>query len=770
MSFFMFNLYSLLFLLVPIFGYVALRTLLGITSFVYLLPFSFVFGFSTFLVLVYGLAYFFGIHLGSLIAILILFLVSIILFFVYRDRLHIELSLLKRESIVLFFICLFISYFTFLISRKWIIFDFKFHISVASNFLYSDKFPQAVSNWPTLFVPYHYGFDLLSAIISSLTNLSIINSFCLIGVVSSITTFLSCVAIAYFFITKLLPGDKKRQTIIQAIFGGLFFYFAGNLLWLDALIRFLFKIPPVSQSWNLFQTFCAIGIHGSIMTDMGTGGILFASSTLGVQIFIFLLFLYLNFLLEKSSLVKYIVFILLTALALFHVAEWILYVFLLSLIISPFLSLLLKDGLDFKSFLQRNIIWFIVFLGIVFFNGFAYKMLSKDYSYLPKFLELTVNPNLFTMEVFGRFGNLNQHRNVSIFSWDFISEFGLTLIFSLFVIYWAVKQKINCISFVLSFLLISFISPLFLYIKSSPPDVIRLFHPGYEVLSLLFALWIFNVNNFKRLVLLLPVAVIVPPVLSLTLIGFFSPAIYLNHPYIGFVDYSLRELFKYKETNKFSKNINEGLRLIRYGALMSEEDEKMALFIKEHSKKGEYGLSHYPLPFDYVGIPCYYPRACSLPRKAAYLALLRTLDPYIIKELKIKWLLVTEEMEKFMNVALFEKLVKENFLKEVYSIDNPVYGKLRLFEFVNLDKYLYPQKTFWTFCAYMENNLIPIPESNGKQVLHLFKTEKEATISLRKYLETDKELKNYKAFVDLMDEEVIKQQATVNNLVIKYED
>lgn len=750
---------SLLLLIPPFFGFVVLRAFLGLSSFIYLLPFSFVFGFASLLVLEYGLAYFFGIQKAAFIALAVLLVIALILCAVYRKEiLKIEIDYKPKEFIILFFICFLIAFFTYLLSEKWIILDFRFHVSVASHLVSTDKFPQAVSNWPTLLIPYHYGFDLLSALIVKLTNISVINSFHLIGIASSVITFLSCFALSYFFSREVLNVSKN---FIPVLFSALLFYFAGNLLWLDALLRHFLRIVPVEEGWSLFQSFCALGMHGSIMNDLGGSGILFPSSTLGIQLFLLLFFLYFRFLKLNVICPKSLVCIFIVSLILFHTAEWILYVFLLALVLSMFFSL--------RSFFVKNLACFFIIVFVIVFNNVAYKILSEDYSYLPSFLEFSLNPNLFSLKAFGRFGDLNQHRLISLFSWDFISEFGFQLMFLPFVVYWLIRKKITEIAFILSFLLVSFISPFFLYIKSSPPDSIRLFHPGFELLSLLFGLWIFDFK--KPFLVLFPSVVILPSILTLALSSIFSPGIYLSHQFIDYVNFAFGEYKKDKDIKKFFKDINQGISILKQGSVIGDSDIEIANYLKTHSKIDEYGISTNPLPFDYAGIPCYSIRGTSLPRRVTFVTLLHTLDPYLIKELKIRWLYVEPNTARLMDIDLLEELMEKNILKEVLLTTSPLSKdvKLRLFEFIDMEKYLetYPRKAYWTFFTYLDDNIVPINDAQGKGTVCLFQSEKEATSFLKNQIKIDKEFKSYKPNVNAIDIFTLENQAKDNNLTLR---
>ncbi|GEM_PF-6117648 len=776
------HIYLILLLILPLFGFVALRGLLGVNSFVYLLPFSFVFGAATFLALLYGVSFFIGIQKAAFFSLLIMLVFSLCIALNFRkDIFKLKNPLSLQQSSVLVFLCLFISFFTYLITDKWIMWDFKFHLSVANYFISTDKFPQSVSNWPSLFIPYHYGFNLLSAAITKLAGISVINSFRLIIIISSIIIPLSCFAIASFFVNDLWLSNDKNQVIkfkyMSSLFGGLFFYFASNLLWLDALVRYLLKIPPVSQSWTFIQTMLGIGIHGSIISDIGSGGILFASLTIGIQLFLLLLFLYLRFLYSSSLSISYILSIFIVSLSLFHIAEWILYVFLLATVISTIVSFIYKDHMDFKNPLIKNSVCILIYTLIIFLNGLAYRILSQEYSYMPSFLELTLNPKPFSLSAFGRFGNLNEHRDVNLFSWDFISEFGFQFIFSGFVIYWLIKKRVKGLNFILSFLFISFVAPFCLYIKSSPPDSVRLFHPGYELLSMLFILWLFEwKDNLKTkpgqyLVRVFVFVFLLPSIVTLVLTGLFSPGVYLNYPYIAFIDYSAKELIKDKNILKFNKNINDALVLMKNGAVIDETDLKISSYLKTHSKAYEYGVSSNPFPFDYIGRPCYSAlRGSSLARRITYVTLLRTLDPYLLKELKIKWLYLDPKTSEFIDLKLVDDLVKSGFLKEALVVNSPVYGQSKLYKFIDIKKHIeqVPRRVYWTFFVYGGQNLIPLSDSSGSQVAYLFSSEKAATDFLKEQIKNNPEFKGQRPFVDAIDENIVNEQAKLNGIIVKH--
>jgi len=264
---------------------------------------------------------------------------------------------------------------------------------------------------------------------------------------------------------------------------------------------------------------------------------------------------------------------------------------------------------------------------------------------------------------------------------------------------------------------------------------------------------------------------VIPPILILSLSGIFSPAIYLSYPFIGFIDYSVKDFIKDRNFRKFSSNVTEGVKLVRKGSVIDDADIKIVNYLRKNSSSDEYGLSSYPFPFDYLGIPCYNAlRGSGLARKITYVSLLQTFDPYLLEELKIKWFYLEPKTAEFVNLKVFEELIKNGYAREVLEVNSEVYGKGTLYEFVDLNKYMLsmPRKTYWTYFVYFTQNIIPLPDSSGKEMFYLFTSEKEATEYLKKEMKTNTDLKNHKPFVDAVSEEIIKQQAAINDFGIKY--
>lgn len=773
--------YSLfLFLFTPIYGLVFLRYFIGLNNVVYLIPFSIVMAVSIFLDLIHVLNPMLGIQNGINISLILMFLSSIIIFiFKNKNKFEkIDNPFKRSDWIFLMVISFFILFLSSMISDKWVMLDFKFHLSQVNYFLRTNKFPVGMPESPTILVPYHYGFDIFCASISKIFNIPAIPVLKCVVIVFSLITFLSGFAISYFVVTEFEKKSiLKGNTFNHSLLGALFFYFTGNLLWFDALLRYFFHIPPVENSWSLFKTVCAIGLHGGIVNDLSNACVFFASLSLGLGLFFLLAILFFNLIYKERFCYKTFIGMFIVSVSLFQCAESVLYAFLLSVSIAPFIFYLTKLGTDFKKLLLRCFLSFMILPVIIIINSIFNTVESSKYIYLPTFLELTLNPHLPFIEAFGRFGDINEHSLVNLFSWNFFAEMGPQFIFFTFIIIWLIKTKTKISIFFISFFFVSFTTPFLLYIKSSPPDSLRLLHPGIELLNLFFAFFILdklskigNLQIRKVFSFVLPL-MILPPLLKLILAGIFSLNIYLNFLFINKIDFLLGDFLKSGDFKKLSSEVNYFVSTVKKSSIADIVDIQLANFLNDNYRTGDCGFSFQPTAFNLAGIPCYLPRAGAVSREFTFSVLSRTLDPYLIEELKIRWIFLDPKLDKVINKNELESLKKSGFLKETFSARSVLYEKpLRLYEFVNLDRYkqLNPRKTYWSYFRYMTSSIIPVHNEKGQQQIYLFKTEKEADLYLKEMVKVYSGVKDLKPFINAVDEEMLKKQVLENNITLKY--
>ena len=308
------------------------------------------------------------------------------------------------------------------------------------------------------------------------------------------------------------------------------------------------------------------------------------------------------------------------------------------------------------------------------------------------------------------------------------------------------------------FFLISFIFPFLILIKSSPPDSMRILHPGLEFLSLVFILYFTNSKyKLKWIIAIFRI----PSILKLILSGMFTNSIYLNYKYIDHINSLIEKYSIDKDFKTFSSDLTFSTNVMKESITVNSLDEKVAEYLKD---KDGYGISLNPLPFDLIGIPCYMPRAGSISRGRTFRTVLDTLDLSLIKELKIKWLYLDPETDKYINHLRLEQLISEGHIKKVLEVNDGFnFKKSALYEFNNLDNVEGNQNYYWTLTKYIEDE--PISLNNS---LYLFKTEKEVNNYIRNTLLKDSKFKSYKFFTNAVSKELIDFCADKNGLKLKY--
>ena len=194
-------------------------------------------------------------------------------------------------------------------------------------------------------------------------------------------------------------------------------------------------------------------------------------------------------------------------------------------------------------------------------------------------------------------------------------------------------------------------------------------------------------------------------------------------------------------------------------------------FLNKNYIKGNCGFSLNATGFNLVGIPCYNSVAGATCREFTFATFLRTLDPYLVKEMNIRWIYLDPSTEEIINIREFNNLYKLGLLKEVFSVRSIFQTKpLKLYEFVNLENYMKinPRKIYWTYLRYMSPSVIPVTNENGHSIIYLFNTEKEADDYLRTIIKTNALFKSYKPFTQAVEKEMVEKQASENGLIIKY--
>ena len=588
--------------------------------------------------------------------------------------------------------------------------------------------------------------------------------------ISSVTTFLSAFALSKFIIERFPNLKNNSNDFFTTFSGAIFFYFTGNFLLTDSIFRYLFKLYPVQEGWSFLKTVLNLGFHGGVFNDIASGGILFPSFIFGIQFFlVFLVFLYKFINSDKFNYFKFILLFVL-GIALIHTAESILFTLLCSLFLMPIVTVLISRKENPKKVVLRCLMSAGLILLIIFLNSISYNFLKSNYYYLPTFLELTLNPNFPMIEIFGRFGDVNNHMNISVFSWDYISELGIQFLLSIIILWWVVKNNSKFSSLAISIFLIGTISSMLLYIKSSPPDSLRLLHPGIELLNMLFCL--FALSNLKNI--FKPIFFFFftfQPLLKFLLAGIFTLSIFVNSQYPEVLNSVIRESVAKNNVVLFTEQLKNLKNMVRNSYACSDVHKNLSNYLLKNYTGIECGISINPKPFDLAGIPCYISRTASLPKRLSFFTLLKTLDPFILKELNIKWIYIDSQSQQYIDEKIINEMIKFGYLKLIKTEHDELSDQYSsLYEFVNLDDYIskYERRVYWTYVKYMNDTLIVIPEGNEIQSVYLFKTEKEANNFLKEIIKKNKNLDLYKPFVNAVEKDLILGKAQQNGFLVKY--
>ena len=254
-----FSFLKLIFFILTIFafGYSFLSQILKIKSILILIPLSVSFGVSMCIFLCHILSYIFGPQAASLISIFILFAIALIIIIAeHKTILEIQTDIKKNYLISILVIALFISFLVFLCVFRYGVLDKEYHVPLAFTLYHNNVYPPRDLFRPEYLLLYHFGGDLFATTIYSFCKFDMFRSFEIISTIFSGTTFLSYLALAWLL-------TKNYKTSLLA---GFCTYFGGGLLWLDAIVRYLFKILPEEwRYWGFTQTFLSLGIHGGII-------------------------------------------------------------------------------------------------------------------------------------------------------------------------------------------------------------------------------------------------------------------------------------------------------------------------------------------------------------------------------------------------------------------------------------------------------------------------------------------------------------------------
>ena len=651
------------FLIISLFAFTVLSQILKIRSLILLTPFSIIFGISSFIFTCHSLSFFIGPQKASTFT-LVLLLISTLLILLKKRKglITLELETDKSSCLITLIIAFVISFLTYEAVSKYGTFDRDSHMPMAMTMFHNNSYPPRDCFRPDYVLLYHYGGDLLAGAIQFLTDFDISTSYESVATILSSTMFLSLIALCW-----ILTNNFK-----VSLLGGFCAYFGGGLLWLDAIIRFLTKDFPEGANWSFFETFLNLGIHGSINNAPSVLSFI-STFNLGNPLLVFILGIFWKMLEGKSikATIPYIICLSSALFTLFLTADWLFATFWGAVL--PFLIVLwfIKK----KQFILPTIILLIVSLLLSKTIGNAL-FLQDQIQNLGRtnIFDIGIKENLFTVVGWGKLTpHVMNYQEISCFSWDFIAEMGLGIFLSYFAIRYLLKTKKYFGYLLFLSALMTMPTPVLLDFKMNPVELVRLFGFGNTILILLITCSIAYLYKpfLSKGCLITPYIIVfcLSPISQLLAGAIFSPYVYYNKALVHSIQENLRNSSSIKNIAFSFNELNKNFSIIKNH--IPDQYINEIRFLKLNSNPGDVALSsEFRVP-PYAGVYSLMPARKLIyweqlysPFNTLFETTFRTLDPYLLYELNIKWLLVdkefksrlSKETQDFLNTSEIFKL------------------------------------------------------------------------------------------------------------------
>ena len=674
------------------FGFSILKTFIKLNSLILLTTLSSIFGIASFLFLTHTIAYAIGPGSASTVSICILLIVSIVLLLLKKKEiLTVEKDISKKEFAILISIAILICILTFLGVYRYGSFDIDAHIPMALTMFHNNNYPPIDPFQPNYVLLYHYGGDLLAGSMYHLCNFEILRAYEMSSTMLSGITFL-----CFFSLGWLLSKNYKISFL-----AGFCSYFGGGLLWLDAIMRFITKnLPPDWVNWSFLQTLLNLGIHGSITNPPSI--IAFTStSSLGNPLLIFSFIIFWKMLENKNfkNSISHVYILLISLFVLYMAADWLFITFWVAVL--PFLGILLFKK-DNHGLIPSLILLCVSGILVKTLGNSLFLQDSLQHLGRNNIFSLEIKEHLFIVDNFGRLmGSPMNYQKTWLFSWDFICEFGLSIILLPLTIIYLTKAK-NLFAVLLFLSAITTMPvPLFVDFKINPVELVRLFGFGNSMLFILLTWSICSLyKSFLKNKLILTTFVIfvcASPLLQLGSSILFTPSALLNKQLIEGILQDVKPLKSFGDYVNYYKQYDSFVTNARYHTLKNYKDE--IDFLKKHKELNDIALStEFEIP-PYAGIYSYissrifvYWDMLYSSNRTTYQIAFTTLDPYLLSELKIKWLIIKNNYKVQLPKDAIDNLGNKDLVKLVYTKNNFEIYKVIV---KNDDLKNYERKTAW---------------------------------------------------------------------------
>jgi len=748
-------------LITSIFGFLILKKVLKITSLVLLVPLSVTLGTGSFIFLLQSLSFLLTPRTAAVSILIIQFAASIVISLLKtNENKEKEPDISKKQLTVLVIYASIICFFTYLGIYRYGTFDRTAHLPMATSIFQNNIYPPMDPYRPDYVLLYHYGGDLLAGAINYLSGANISTSYELVSSLFSGITFLSFISLGWIL----------SKNFYLSFIGGFCAYFSGGLLWLDAILRYITKnFPSGETDWGFLQTFLNLGIHGSIINPPSV--MTFTStSSLGNPMLIFCLIIFYLMTLKTrfKETMPFILVLFITLFSLYMTTDWLYVTFWAGAVLFSLFILSRKN----KQALVATII--LLVLSAISCKTLANPLFMQDAVQnlgRTNIFALGIKKDLFTVVSWGRLAtHIMNYTTINCFSWDFLCEFGLSLILIPFAIIYLIREK-NVFSMLLFFCIITTMPlPVIIDFKLNPVELVRLFAFGNTMLVLLITLGINHIlKTFfqsKILTTLYLIFLCLSPILQLTTAVIFTPDAFTNREYVRRLCISLRATKSLSDFKFVFKNIND-LALSKKDSIFWSYKNEMD-FLKKNCKERDVVISSlYEVPA-FVGVYSIIPPGKLIywdqlysPSSKVFNTAFNTLDPYLVSELNIKWILIDNDSKQFLSKEVLEILQKQDLLKLAYSKQNiEIYRIEDLTKLINTAQ----RKTAWLLINSVGQTIETSVLNQNR--ISLFPTKTSSLIYLNNLYSTYPDLKKQLITAQPVSIEQIENQIKSANLAI----
>lgn len=605
------------------FGYIFARNILREKNLINLIPFSFYLGSSLFVTLLHTLSLIFDVKMSTFLSLFLSLALAILILFKYKAKEPLELGLPRAQFflLTLFSFSFGILFFAYLI--KFSTYDLGLYQLI--GLITGQGYPFSNPFGPDSAYVYHNGVALFASGLMIFSKLEALESLTPIQ-----SLFIFILPITIFVLVYSIT-----KNFLQSMLGVLIGCFCANL---RALSLFTIFLPETFSSFVSDPHETMFWMADSGFVSPTQKALISPNSSIALPLSIFLFYLC-----TKESIIekKYYLPILFTSLFLFSAYEAYWIPVTLAILIFHAVAIL-KSKWSTKQ-IKTSAVLIILFLATPFSAGGVFKNKNEN---ITKLVSIDIKP--YTLSLGGTIqftypkewlkrnevichANGNVFYKIPILSRYFFDEFGLPLLAIPFITLWLIgTRNLNLLSFLIVGIT-SFAIPFLITYNLIEIETHRFLIYSRFIFSILFGTflgYLLNIN-FQSLI---------TNILSRTFL--FLLIITLVLPGISWILPKFKSSYEYRAVK------------------VHKADKKALSWLSKNAKVGDRGIGPWDIPFksfELISIGGVYGTGAyiqNLANEETRATALKTLNPCLLKELKVRWLYLNKNLDSFANAII----------------------------------------------------------------------------------------------------------------------